>query len=684
VLHRAALLAGALAGLLMLTAAPAQAHATLSSSNPPAGARLGATPSVVTLNFDEPLAAKLSDASVTTPNGTRFTGTVSGETMRVRLRGNAPGAYHVDWKTVSQLDGHTITGHFEFGVGVTVPGSPGSSSVPSINGSDLGLAVPRAIEYALLVLACGMAFLQLVGHGVGARWPSRTVAVTLLVSGLVVVAAEAGVAASGLSASGILAYLTQGTPGWARVARVAIEAALVLFAAARRRLSAVLLTGVVAAVAVAGHGADVEPPWQGIAANAAHLEAAGVWAGGIMALALLRLTGQWRPSGEHLLPRFTQVAPWAFGVSVALGAVQAAQLLGSPDPLVTTAYGWTLLVKAAAIGLMVPLSLLAWRRLRISVRTEALLALIAVCAAAALAAFPVIPKEAREAAAEAASGNTSAPAGTRALWAPKAGDLTMGGRAGSVMVGLSLHPGRPGRNTVHAYLASPADARSSATVRVGGKRTRLSSCGQRCRVGTVMLTGHQALQIAISGPGGGTATYILPRLPAPDGTALARRAADTMMRLHSYRVKEDLSGVRSYYVYRVPHQIFLRTYYGSGAVDTLWVGKRLFRRDHPGGPWKLTGNGVKGPVPYFVWHPFRPFVAARVIGHTRMRGKRVTLVSVFGGHGADPDAVWFTLYVDPSTSRVLRSRMWATNHFMDDRFLSFDQPVTIPKPPPAH
>jgi hypothetical protein len=60
----------------------------------------------------------------------------------------------------------------------------------------------------------------------------------------------------------------------------------------------------------------------------------------------------------------------------------------------------------------------------------------------------------------------------------------------------------------------------------------------------------------------------------------------------------------------------------------------------------------------------------------------VRKVSFFGGHGTDPEPVWFTLWLDRS-GRVLRSQMWAPNHFMDDRYSGFDQPVNMPHPPGA-
>src|SRR5436189_144649 len=151
---------------------------------------------------------------------------------------------------------------------------------------DVAVAVLRGIEYALLLLACGLALLSMLGRGLPLRLPAVPVAAALLVSGVAVVTAEALLASSGASVAGVIDYLTNGVTGWARVARLALEAAVLEMAIVRARLSPVLLAGVVIAVAVASHGADVEPAWQGIAVNAVHLAAAGVWAGGIMALAL--------------------------------------------------------------------------------------------------------------------------------------------------------------------------------------------------------------------------------------------------------------------------------------------------------------------------------------------------------------------------------------------------------------
>jgi hypothetical protein len=256
----------------------------------------------------------------------------------------------------------------------------------------------------------------------------------------------------------------------------------------------------------------------------------------------------------------------------------------------------------------------------------------------------------------------------------------MGGRAGRIMVGLTVQPGRPGVNTVRAYLASPGTAASRARVQVQGRWHALSSCGGPCRTATVDLRGGERLAVAVAGPAGGTATFDLPPLPAQDGTTLARSAAAQMNRLDSYRVAEVLSGFRSAYSYARPHQMWLRTWYPDGVQQSLWLGGSLYEKTGPGAPWRLKSRGISAPVPYFVWDPFRPFVDAHILGTGTVSGVPVTVVSAFGGHGSDPDSVWFTLWVDRKTGRVLRSQMWAPDHFMDDHYYAFNRPAGIPRP----
>ncbi len=659
--------------MFLLVPDTAEAHAVLVSSSPAAGATLGVTPEAVVLTFDEPLVSRLSHATVADPTGRRFHAAVSGETMRVPLSTYTPGVYRVDWTTVSQLDGHTITGGFRFGVGVpvaaaTTAGSPGPAR------GDLLVAIPRTIEYAVLLLACGLAVLRRLGRDLTMRLPVVPVTAGLLISGTAVVLGEATLATSGVSPARLVDYLTIGVTGWARAVRIGLELGLLITALGRGRLSPWLLTAVVGATAVAGHAADADPAWVGMALNAGHLAAAGVWAGGIMALAFVRVTGGWPTVGRVLLPRFSTVAPWAFLASVGMGAVQGFLLLGGPGALLGTAYGRTLIVKTVGVAAMIPLSLLAWRRRHAMVRGEAALALLVVAAAAALAAYPVVPRQALEAAR-----SHEAPPAARASSFPRSGDLTLGGRAGDTLVGLSLHPGRPGLNQVFAYLAPSPPARTEVRLSVAGRWSPFTRCGPSCWSATADLRSGARLAVAVAGKGGGTGTFALPALPAPDGTALADRAARRMNALHSYQVSEVLSGIRSAYAYAQPHAIWVRTWYGRVPHETLWLGSKVYVRSSPDSPWRLRSEGVPAPVPYFAWNPFTPFTDAHLVGKATLGGIPVTLVSFFGGHGDDPEPVWFTLWVDRATDRVLRSQMWAPSHFMDDRYRAFNRPTVMPR-----
>ncbi|HEY7174716.1 MAG TPA: copper resistance protein CopC, partial [Micromonosporaceae bacterium] len=368
---------------ILLTPARADAHAVMVSSIPAAGSTVGTTPEMVVLRFDEPLAATLSHAEVVDPTGRQFTAAVVGEMMHVRVDSTVPGDYRVTWTTVSEVDGHTITGGFDFGVGVAVA-SGARSGVRGPTPADLALAVIRSIEYAVLLLACGLVTLRRIARGLPVREPAIAVAISLLASAAAVVATEASLATTRPSLAALGDYLTIGVTGPARLAALVLAAALVVLAARRRALSPILVAGIVIALSAAGHAANVDPGWFGIAVNALHVGASGVWAGGIMALAAQWWAGARPLVRRALLARFARVAPWAFALSLGMGLLEATQLIGGLDGFLQTGYGRTLAVKGAFVAGMTMLSVMALRR-RPMVRTEAALAVMVVAAAAALA-----------------------------------------------------------------------------------------------------------------------------------------------------------------------------------------------------------------------------------------------------------------------------------------------------------
>jgi len=693
--------------LLTLSAGPAEAHAVLVASEPAAGQRLATAPALVVLRFTEPLNGRLSRATVTDPDGQQFQGGAWGATeLRVRLLTNAPGVYRVAWATVSVVDGHTLHGGFAFGVGVAVGGGgqPGGQADGSAGAGpglrDVVVAAGRAVEDAALLLAVGM--LLLVGLvRLDPRLPRlrpriRVALAVALAAGLTVIVAEAAAAAAtamhGLSVHAMAVYLTSGLAGWARLARVALEAlALLLWLPSSRsargrlrvwRWPALSLAVALAVVALAasGHAAGAIPGWWGITADAAHLLAAGLWAGGILALATLRVLRGWSgPQGRAVLARFAPVALAAFLLSAGFGLVQAFQQVGTVRFLLASSYGRVLGVKALAVAAMVPLSIRAWRR-RPTLRPEAALGLTAVALAALLAAYPLPP--ARLARAEAQAGR---PAPNPAM--PRAGDLTLGGHVGPVLVGLTIRPGTPGRNDLLIYLL-PAEgelaaARISTAVAVDGRPVQVEACGPSCRRGVATLAPGVQVQIALAGQarGAGVVAFRLPLLPAPDGSALLARMQARMHHLTTLGYTEVLSSglvgapLRSSYQQQAPDRLRVQNSTGS---KTVWVGTTMYLQRHPGEGWIAQPDSAPYTVPSFVWDylPTR-FLDPRIVGAAQVDGVATKILAFFGPSDSAP--IWFRLWVDPA-GLVRRAEMRAAGHFMDQRYDHFDAPLAIEAP----
>ena len=127
--RRARMVAGfALAALLALHlaggAAPAEAHANLVRSEPPANAVVPEAPAVVQLWFSEEPEPRFSEIAIFTtarqrvPAGALQVAPEDRKSLLVKLDTLPPGTYTVAWKALSAVDGHTTAGAFAFAVGV--------------------------------------------------------------------------------------------------------------------------------------------------------------------------------------------------------------------------------------------------------------------------------------------------------------------------------------------------------------------------------------------------------------------------------------------------------------------------------------------------------------------------------------------------------------------------------------
>ena len=674
----AAVVIAAFAALIIPLAV--SAHALLSASSPPAGAHLGTAPGVVSLEFDQPLNSTLSHATVVDPSGRRWTGEVdSAQEIRIPMATNASGVYTVDWTTVSAFDGHHISGSFTFDVGIAGTTSPefAANAIPGPQPSDIAIGVIKWVEaLALLFLAGQVLITSLAGRSPPLVWvtPRFRASSIALSAGLVTVWSEATVGSGGHSLTEYVAFFN-GLSGAALIARLGFETLTLVAVVKSWRSLPVWLAGAIVMLAVSGHAAAVNPAWYGIGLDAVHLLAAGLWAGGIAALALVRPPGGWRSGqGRALLDRFTPVALGAFAATVVAGGLEAITQLGSIQALFGTSYGRVLLVKMALVAAMLPLSAMAWRLKRPHVRVEAALAAGVVAAAALLASFPTPPTAAARQAAEDA-------AATPTAGLPSPDQLTMAGAAGSDLVGLSLSPGTPGPNRATVYVlpinGSAAAQGLAANIAVNGVFKALLPCGNTCRAATIDIRPGDEVSVDVLNSGGGEADFTIPALPAPSGDALLAQLDAAMKALTAYQVNEVLNSgtatIHTVYSSEAPDRT---TWTINNTGTTIWIGTTQYTRDAPGQPWNRQTSPAD-TVPSFVWDYFKPLTNAHVIGREVIDGVPTTVVASFGNSQSTP--IWFTFWVD-AAGRVRKVAMNAPGHFMVDTYTSYNKPVDIAAP----
>jgi putative copper export protein/methionine-rich copper-binding protein CopC len=388
------------------------AHAQLVASSPGAGATVDASPDEIRLIFSEPLEQQGTSLDVLDINGepvlTRVGDVDAADQFALVVAdpGLPDGVYRVNWRTLSQADGHTIEGFFNFGVG-DVPGSlAGGPSGSTHAGAEPIDVVGRWLTYIGLLLALGLATFHriVVRDQTMPRRLVRALAGALALSALATLAIAL---ASGIDTPSVVEYLFGSRNGLLHVARTvvaALGAAGLWFARPRLAVPIAAATGFAGIVLLiaAGHASalrGIAPIINGVV----HVSGAAVWIGGIVALLLLARRPEWilgsgqRPRMRELVPRFSALALASIGLVVTTGVYAAWTQTGA---LVTaeTEYGRTLIMKAGfaagalALGTLNFLDggrMMRWLdgfRSRITV--EVMLAATVVALTGALAATP--------------------------------------------------------------------------------------------------------------------------------------------------------------------------------------------------------------------------------------------------------------------------------------------------------
>ncbi|MCX4854953.1 copper resistance protein CopC [Streptomyces canus] len=370
-----ALLAGALLG----GAAPASAHAVLTSSDPRGGTVLKTAPKQVTVSFDESVALAEDSVRVLDPDGRPVTAgdpthaDGAADTARVPLTGGLQeGTYTVSWRVLS-ADSHAVSGAFTFSVGAPSTTRAEAAAEPAVDRVvDLLYGIGRYVAYGGLALLIGVAVFVVVcrpGSAAArvARAPLRagwwaltlsTVALLLLRGPYV-----SGDGPGGTFDLRLLRDAAGSRPGIALLVRLALLLLVGLLAKrgpsewrTDRRSTAVglvLVLGLAGTWAAAEHAsAGIQVP-VAIVSSVLHLLAMAVWLGGLTALLLVL----YRAPADEPLPsaavsRFSRLALASVAVLAATGVYQSWRGLGSWEAFATS-YGRLLVLKIGAVVLMV-------------------------------------------------------------------------------------------------------------------------------------------------------------------------------------------------------------------------------------------------------------------------------------------------------------------------------------------
>jgi hypothetical protein len=270
---------------------------------------------------------------------------------------------------------------------------------------------------------------------------------------------------------------------------------------------------------------------------------------------------------------------------------------------------------------------------------------------------------------------------------PQPADLTLAREAGSILIGLSVRPALPGPNTMLLYVAPLAGPTTSAdvplTLDVAGTSVPLTTCSRSCRSATVTLIGGEHVRVRADGADGGTASFDLPALPAPDGGDLLKLQQDRMHHLRSYRVDEILGPAQpqltASYTFQAPDR--MRMELGSGAT-TILIGPTRYTRKDPSTAWQAETIGSGSLVPSFEWDSHSSgdtAASARVVGQAVVDGIDTRILAFFYGTPQTP--IWFQLGVD-ANGLVHTAEMRAQGHFMTHRYFDFGAAVAVEAPQP--
>jgi copper transport protein len=384
-------------GLLLATAAPAWAHATLLDTNPVDRSTVAQSPSQVTLTYNENVAISLGSITVYDSNSNRVDAgpphhaSSSDHTVIVSVPQLKPGTYVVVWRVIS-ADSHPVSGAFTFNViRPSVGGGPNVQNLLNKTGGNETVGVifgiARFFVYAGIALLLGGAvFYVLIARGTSAA--ARAMTVTWVGWGTLVVATIVSVMLQGPYGAGTglgdafkwkfisdVLHQTYGQVAERRLILLLLALPLLIVLQRTARPAAddadhkpplpwwwivsgvIIGLGIAATPGLAGHAHTGDWTLYAEPLDTLHVAAMSVWLGGLVALVACALGGGFSGGLRRALIIFSRLAFWCVVTLVLTGLFASWRQVGFTIRGYTdTAYGHLLLIKLAIFGVLIALA----------------------------------------------------------------------------------------------------------------------------------------------------------------------------------------------------------------------------------------------------------------------------------------------------------------------------------------
>jgi copper transport protein len=480
--RRVAILAALAVLFSLLLASPAAAHAELVSTIPANGAQLRRPPTEIQMRFTESVSLVVDGIRLVDNAGTTVATpdpTVDAQTLTWPMPPDLPeGPYIVTWRVVS-ADGHPISGAFAFGVGTapaTVPGSSTGTGTPGATGGTLATAPTAPWPAVAIRLANYLAFALFTGVAafvlLCAPDSTKDRRLQVLARGGIVggaAAAVAGILVQGPYAAGVsmtrafdtgLLQETLATQfGSAMTWRLVLYGVLGVLAWRLPRIMTGLgswlvpacVAGTAVTIAAAGHAAA--SGLIDIGVDTLHALTAGLWVGGLVALAALGRSVELRA-----LRKFSTLAMASVLILIVTGTLNSLRHLTTVEQLWQTRYGLTLLIKLTLVAATLVAAMVSRWRVRQhlvpvrSVRIEASLT-VTILVITALLSMTAPPPQAHGPATRA--GHHAGPSATEQV-----AEMSLGEQGEAA---LAVSPATTAGSHLHLVLTDPNGRELPAT-----------------------------------------------------------------------------------------------------------------------------------------------------------------------------------------------------------------------------